>query len=584
MAVYTNNSAGAASGTSVTAANSDDNAAGDAFSVTSGTRIYDNTWSHSGTTSFKCSGAGAAGLLGWNVGTTGNASFKGWFWFSSLPAATQSILQCRIASPDSNGGDVMVQSNGRLRFGTSGWVSNTVLSTSTAYRLEACYTAGASSTTGRVRIAIFLGDDLIPLETYSIDETNTGTTTFSGFRFGKVTSSGTWDVWFDDVTYNDGGTSFISSGITLKEGAVRDARSKVADTASTSETITLPDFVSGDSIIMVVARDTTSANTFSGDSDCSVTEIVTGNRKISALLLTPANGSITSFVLSNSTSAKWRWWVGSIVGIDPSYAIEAAHSDIGSNTTNAMAIPTITTSHGDTVPNGVSIAGASVTTTATWNPIASTFFYSASGNTAMSVGFKPVTEGSGTVTWSDFDRGSNGSSRDESVLSLYLRPFDAEATAVAVTSISSSGILKAIANPDDVVSTSSIACSADVIDYAEAQADAVTSASASANYIPIASATVASVSSVSVDSYVIDYGVAQADAVTSVTASALTIDYAVAQSDAVTSVAVSALTIDYASTQADAVSSISVAAKATHYASTQADAVSTASASALTVD
>ena len=589
MAVYTNNSAGAASGTSVTAANSDDNAAGDAFSVTSGTRIYDNTWSHSGTTSFKCSGAGAAGLLGWNVGTTGNASFKGWFWFSSLPAATQSILQCRIASPDSNGGDVMVQSNGRLRFGTSGWVSNTVLSTSTAYRLEACYTAGASSITGRVRIAIFLGDDLIPLETYSIDETNTGTTTFSGFRFGKVTSSGTWDVWFDDVTYNDGGTSFISSGITLKEGAVRDARSKVAGTASTSETITLPDFVSGDSIIMVVARDTTSANTFSGDSDCSVTEIVTGNRKISALLLTPANGSITSFVLSNSTSAKWRWWVGSIVGIDPSYAIEAAHSDIGSNTTNAMAIPTITTSHGDTVPNGVSIAGASVTTTATWSPIASTFFYSASGDTAMSVGFKPVTEGSGTVTWSDFDRGNNGSSRDESVLSLYLRPFDAEATAVAVTSISSSGILKAIANPDDVVSTSSIACSADVIPglvehEAEAQADAVTSASASANYIPIASATVASVSSVSVDSYVIDYGLGTLAATSSVSVSANSVLLAAADtSSAVSAVSVDAVVRSSASASAAAVSSVSVSSVVISYSSATVSAVSSVSASALSV-
>lgn len=567
MAVYTNNSAGAASGTSVTAANSDDNAAGDAFSVTSGTRIYDNTWSHSGTTSFKCSGAGAAGLLGWNVGTTGNASFKGWFWFSSLPAATQSILQCRIASPDSNGGDVMVQSNGRIRLSLDGWISNTVLSTSTAYRLETCWTAGATASTGRVRLALFLGDDLVPLETHATNEVNTGTTTFSGYRFGKITSSGTWDVWWDDVTYNDGGTSFITSNIAYKEGSIRDTRVAVVGTGSTSEIVTLPDYASGDVLVMFVARDTTSGSAFSGDSDVSVTEVATGNRKLSALILTPINTSITSFTLSNSTSAKWRWWISSLVGIDSGYAIEYAHNDIGSNTTNALDIPSITTTHGNTVDNGVAIAGASVTSTATWNPITSTHYYSTTGDTAMSIGVKTPSSGSGTVTWAAFDRGNSGSSRDESAVSLYFRPYTAEATADSVSSVSvASASAVVFADPSDISAVSSVSAAASSTLYGLGTLAATSSVSVSANSVLLAAAdTSSAVSAVSVDAVVRSSASASAAAVSSVSVSSVVISYSSATVSSVSSVSASALSVTYASTVSAAVSDVSISS-ATQYA------------------
>lgn len=567
MTVYTNNSAGAASGTTITTANSDDNSAGDALGVVTGTRVYDNTWAHSGTTSFKSSGAAASGFVGFSAGTSANATFQGWFWFNALPATTQGILQCRIASPDSNGGEVQVQSNGRIRLGLDGWISNTVLSTSTAYRLETCWTAGATASTGRVRLALFLGDDLVPLETHATNEVNTGTTTFSGYRFGKLTSSGTWDVWWDDVTYNDGGTSFITSNIAYKEGSIRDTRVAVVGTGSTSETVTLPDYASGDVLVMFVARDTTSGSAFSGDSDVSVTEVATGNRKLSALILTPINTSITSFTLSNSTSAKWRWWISSLVGIDSGYAIEYAHNDIGSNTTNALDIPSITTTHGNTVDNGVAIAGASVTSTATWNPITSTHYYSTTGDTAMSIGVKTPSSGSGTVTWAAFDRGNSGSSRDESAVSLYFRPYTAEATADSVSSVSvASASAVVFADPSDISAVSSVSAAASSTLYGLGTLAATSSVSVSANSVLLAAAdTSSAVSAVSVDAVVRSSASASAAAVSSVSVSSVVISYSSATVSSVSSVSASALSVTYASTVSAAVSDVSISS-ATQYA------------------
>lgn len=582
MTVYTNNSAGAASGTTITTANSDDNSAGDALGVVTGTRVYDNTWAHSGTTSFKSSGAAASGFVGFSAGTSANATFQGWFWFNALPATTQGILQCRIASPDSNGGEVQVQSNGRIRLGLDGWISNTVLSTSTAYRLETCWTAGATASTGRVRLALFLGDDLVPLETHATNEVNTGTTTFSGYRFGKLTSSGTWDVWWDDVTYNDGGTSFITSNIAYKEGSIRDTRVAVVGTGSTSETVTLPDYASGDVLVMFVARDTTSGSAFSGDSDVSVTEVATGNRKLSALILTPINTSITSFTLSNSTSAKWRWWISSLVGIDSGYAIEYAHNDIGSNTTNALDIPSITTTHGNTVDNGVAIAGASVTSTATWNPITSTHYYSTTGDTAMSIGVKTPSSGSGTVTWAAFDRGNSGSSRDESAVSLYFRPYTAEATADSVSSVSVSANSVLLAAADTSSAVSAVSVDAVVRSSASASAAAVSSVSVSSVVISYSSATVSSVSSVSASALSVTYASTVSAAVSDVSISSATqYAYGIAASNVVSAVSGAATVLMYGTALSSVVSSVSISGYTADYGIASVDIVSVASAAAV---
>ena len=499
-----------------------------------------------------------------------------------MPATTQGILQCRIASPDSNGGEVQVQSNGRIRLGLDGWISNTVLSTSTAYRLETCWTAGATASTGRVRLALFLGDDLVPLETHATNEVNTGTTTFSGYRFGKLTSSGTWDVWWDDVTYNDGGTSFITSNIAYKEGSIRDTRVAVVGTGSTSETVTLPDYASGDVLVMFVARDTTSGSAFSGDSDVSVTEVATGNRKLSALILTPINTSITSFTLSNSTSAKWRWWISSLVGIDSGYAIEYAHNDIGSNTTNALDIPSITTTHGNTVDNGVAIAGASVTSTATWNPITSTHYYSTTGDTAMSIGVKTPSSGSGTVTWAAFDRGNSGSSRDESAVSLYFRPYTAEATADSVSSVSVSANSVLLAAADTSSAVSAVSVDAVVRSSASASAAAVSSVSVSSVVISYSSATVSSVSSVSASALSVTYASTVSAAVSDVSISSATqYAYGIAASNVVSAVSGAATVLMYGTALSSVVSSVSISGYTADYGIASVDIVSVASAAAV---
>jgi hypothetical protein len=135
-----------------------------------------------------------------------------YFKMAANPGTTCGVMQARITA-GSAAVEVQVQANGKLRVadnGAASWSAASALSTGTTYRLELLVTAGTTTSNGSMTFAYYAGDSTTPIETTTATTWNTGTTTYEGVRWGKMTSAtATWDVWFDDAAYLDGGTALL---------------------------------------------------------------------------------------------------------------------------------------------------------------------------------------------------------------------------------------------------------------------------------------------------------------------------------------------------------------------------------------
>lgn len=238
-----NNCEGAASGTSLTTANSDDNSAGDALDIsTSGTRTYDNAWVNSGSTSWKCEGtSGNTAILAYDR-TDPSVATRVYFRFTGNPSATCGILQARNSG---SMGDVHMRTDGKLQVtddaGTILFTTASALSTSTTYRLEHYVAKGTTTSNGKVSFAYYLGDSPTPVESAFVSTTaNMGTADVTSMRFGKLTGiASTQAWWFDDVAVEYGATSFIGPLLGDPIIAHTELRVVEVDTAGSNGTITL---------------------------------------------------------------------------------------------------------------------------------------------------------------------------------------------------------------------------------------------------------------------------------------------------------------------------------------------------------
>lgn len=238
-----NNCEGAASGTSLTTANSDDNSAGDALDIsTSGTRTYDNAWVNSGSTSWKCEGtSGNTAILAYDR-TDPSVATRVYFRFTETPDATCGILQARNSG---SMGEVQMRTDGKLQVtddaGTILFTTASALSTSTTYRLEHYVAKGTTTSNGKVSFAYYLGDSPTPVETAFVSTTaNMGTADVTSMRFGKLTGiASTWAVWFDDVAVEYGATAFIGPLLGDPIIAHTELRVVEVDTAGSNGTIAI---------------------------------------------------------------------------------------------------------------------------------------------------------------------------------------------------------------------------------------------------------------------------------------------------------------------------------------------------------
>lgn len=213
-------------GATITALNSADG--GDAFTTVnaSGTNVYDDD------TPGAVHSASTCGYVSATTGQTANyiwsglswstkVALRGYYYFpGSIPPAEIRLMAARHSSGLVGG--VAIQNNGRLTWlnstgsGNNSWMSNGDIVANTLYRIELMLQIGASTSTGIVDVAVYLGDSLTPIKSTHVTNANLSTATaITELQFGKITSSGDLTAFLDDIAAEDDPAGFI--GIQVDE-------------------------------------------------------------------------------------------------------------------------------------------------------------------------------------------------------------------------------------------------------------------------------------------------------------------------------------------------------------------------------
>lgn len=201
------------------------------------------------------------------------------------------------------------------------------------------------------------------------------------------------------------------------------AASASGSVSGTSATITLPAYQAGDFLTLLVSSNQAPVLGFSAGVD-SFTVLANAGSRLQAIRVVPTAGA-TQVTLTSSVSAVLTWWVAAWRNVDPAATVAAAAFNIGGNTTAAIAAPVVDLGY---IATGreVYLRAAGVNATATWTTTASTVYSTTAGNGALSVRSGPVPAGSLSSAGSTpFDRGLEGTTRNESALALVLQPVQA---------------------------------------------------------------------------------------------------------------------------------------------------------------
>lgn len=214
---YSNNASGGTLGDTVTTANSG-GASGSFFDVVTGTEVYQfaNTFTRTLPLSYKISGTPAGpAVLGWGTGSLyPEAAFRFYFWLTAAPSAAMTFCQIRVGATNSFWVNLLADRKMSLNTtaNPSMDVLTSALTVNTMYRMEMLYRS--SSATGVADAlcswAVYLGDSTTPIQTFTKTDATTTAGPVLGARFGKLSASPTCpDMYFDNIIWDDGGTSFI---------------------------------------------------------------------------------------------------------------------------------------------------------------------------------------------------------------------------------------------------------------------------------------------------------------------------------------------------------------------------------------
>lgn len=214
---YSNNASGGTLGATVTTANSG-GASGSAFDVATGTEVHQfaNTFTRTLPLSYKIAGTTAGqSNLGWGTGTSyPDASFRFYMWLTGAPSAGVTIAQIRVAATNSFWINLLPDMKMSLNTNVNPAMDmlTSPLAVNTMYRIEMLYRS--SSATGVADAlcswAIYAGDSTTPIQTFTKSNATTTAGPVLGARFGKLNSSVNLpDMYFDNIIWDDGGTSFI---------------------------------------------------------------------------------------------------------------------------------------------------------------------------------------------------------------------------------------------------------------------------------------------------------------------------------------------------------------------------------------
>jgi hypothetical protein len=199
--------------------------------------------------------------------------------------------------------------------------------------------------------------------------------------------------------------------------------------SGTTVTITVPTYVTGDFVVLIVSRNQTETNPFTFNANVSsITELANvGTRRLIAMKVA-LNGTPSTFTLTSVTSSVWTWWIGTYTGVNAALAVANAVNAVGASTASPVPIPTTPLPW---ISSGteLAVAAAGVNATATWTTDGNTAFASgAAVNAGLMVDTKAVSANALSVTWAAMDRGLSGTSRNESSLSIVLQDSNPGAT------------------------------------------------------------------------------------------------------------------------------------------------------------
>jgi len=167
---------------------------------------------------------GARGVRSAGSGTEGRARFaptgtsvgvREYFRFAGATPGVIAALMWFHAAGTVRVGSVEIQSDSRIRFSDASglapakWTSTTTIAADTWYRLEVTLTCGATTSTGSVKLGLYLGDSTTALETYTATDLNTGAGLNLLYAYvGKFgTAAATPD--FDSMGYVEPATDLI---------------------------------------------------------------------------------------------------------------------------------------------------------------------------------------------------------------------------------------------------------------------------------------------------------------------------------------------------------------------------------------
>ena len=142
-----------------------------------------------------------------------SGSFRFAFRLNSLPTAQPTLMRlvdgsaaliCAVVLTTTN----KIQLQDKLSAAVKTFT--TTLVTGQWYRVEGYAIPGTTTSNGTLAISYFLDNSTSPAETgYSSNAQNAGTLHIAEARFGKVTGSGTFDGWIDEVAYLPNGTALL---------------------------------------------------------------------------------------------------------------------------------------------------------------------------------------------------------------------------------------------------------------------------------------------------------------------------------------------------------------------------------------
>ena len=220
MTFRTNTAAGGTIGAAATISNTG-GASGDAFDnadVDSAVWEFSATAAHGGI-GYRVQGNTFNAFFSWNSASfTPSLMMAQRFYvrFPAAPSVATQIMQLRNSAGQACGLNLTTTRTLQLTNapGTGIWNGASVLAVDTWYRVELATQAGTTTSNGTVNLAFYALDSTTAIETFTASNANLGTTVLSDVRWGKSSSSGIWEGFFDSIKIDSSSTTFLGPHIT----------------------------------------------------------------------------------------------------------------------------------------------------------------------------------------------------------------------------------------------------------------------------------------------------------------------------------------------------------------------------------